>query len=98
MPLSVGHEVWMRLGSQRIETVDSIRLGHVVDFARTAQVPCPTLEWLALHPEGTEPVDCETLVEDMQRLAQARPPEHLAPVLGLIRNDASRLLNLAQRS
>lgn len=88
----------MGAGSHRIETVDSIRLGHVLDFARQKEVACPTLEWLALHPRGEDALDGEKLIEEMQRLAQAGPPEHLAPILGLLRNDARRLANLAHTS
>lgn len=85
----------MRAGAQVLETIDSVRLGHVVAFASTAGIECPILTWLAGHPDGSEPLDWEGLVEEMQRLAIARPPERTAPLLGLLRNDATRCARMA---
>lgn len=93
--LGAGHDVFMRVGDQRIETLDSIRLGHVRAFARRSERACPTLEWLARHPDGDADLDTSALVEEMQALALAGPPEDLAPLLGILRNDAARVANLA---
>jgi hypothetical protein len=94
--VGVGRPVYLRRGPDTLETVDTIRLGHVLEFARGTGKEWPTIEWLAAHPEGNEAVDSEALVDECQRLTvQHRPPEHLAPVVGNLRNDAVRIARMA---
>ncbi len=95
--LGIGRELRLRVGQAAIATIDSIRFGHVLAFARATGQPWPTLEFVARHPDGDEEVDWEALVDELQRLAQQRPPEHLAPAIGLLRNDATRAAMLAGR-
>jgi hypothetical protein len=93
--LALGRSVKLRKGRAVIETIDSIRLDHLMAFARATGKPWPTLEWLAQHLEGDADIDATALLDELQRLAQERPPENLAPMIGLLRNDAVRVSNLA---
>lgn len=94
--VGVGRPVYLRKGPDTLETIDTIRLGHVLEFARTTGQDWPTLEWLAAHPDGQEEVATEALVDECQRLAaQHRPPEYLAPLVGNLRNDAVRIAHMA---
>lgn len=96
--LGLGHAVHIRVDGSVIESIDTIRLDHVLQFAREKHVLCPTLEWLADHPDGDQDLPWEALVEEMQKLAQARAPDRLAPIMGLLRNDATRAAHIAQTS
>ena len=87
--------VRLRVGSQQVETLDTVRLGHLLDFARGTGKPWPALEFVAQHPDADAEIDWRALVDEMQRLAQERPPEHLAPLIGLLRNDATRAAMMA---
>lgn len=82
--------VKLRVGGEVLESLDAVRFRHLLEFARSTGKSWPTLEQLALHPEGEVATEVGALVEEMQRLAQERPPECLAPLIGLLRNDAVR--------
>ena len=96
--LAVGHELHLRVDGKVLETIDSIRFGHVLEFARGTGKSWPTLEFLAAHPHGDAELDWEALVDELQRLTQERPPENLAPIMGLLRNDATRVAMQAQHA
>ena len=93
--LALGRPVHLRVGQTLIETIDSIRLDHVLRFARGTGKEWPMLERVAQHPAGDAEVDSATLVDELQRLALERPPEDVAPLIGLLRNDAVRVANMA---
>ncbi len=95
--LAVGRDVHLRVGQEVLKTIDSVRLRHVVDLARSTGKEWPILEWLAAHPDGEEEIDWQGLVDEMQRLALERPPEHVAPLIGNLRNDAGRAAGIAGR-
>ena len=85
----------LRVGQAVIETIDSVRLDHVLRFAHGTGKEWPTLERVAQHPAGDTELDSAALVDELQRLAQDRPPEDVAPLIGLLRNDAVRVANMA---
>jgi hypothetical protein len=85
----------LRVGSREIETLDSVRFGHLLDFARGTGKSWPALEFVAQHPNADAEIEWRALVDELQRLAQERPPEHLAPLIGLLRNDATRVARMA---
>ena len=95
MPLAVGRMVRLRVGHEVIETLDTVRFDHLLTFARATGQSLPALEALAEHTDAQIEVDAPALVEEMQRLAQAAPPETVAPLIGLLRNDATRVQMLA---
>ena len=83
----------LRIGPEEVETLDSVRFDHLVRFARSTGKTWPVLEQLAA---GQTEIDPPALIDELQRLAQhERPPEHVAPLIGLLRNDATRLQMLA---
>ena len=85
--------VRLRLGHEEVETLDTVRFDHLLRFARATGKTWPALEQLA---SGHNEIDAPTLIEELQRLAQhERPPEDVAPLIGLLRNDATRVQMLA---
>jgi hypothetical protein len=95
--LGLGHMVRLRVAQQVLETLDSIRFGHLLQFARGTGKQCPWLERIAEHPDADIEVDPDALVHELQALALERPPENVAPLIGLLRNDAIRVRNLSLR-
>ena len=78
-----------------VETLDSVRFDHLLRFAHRTGKSWPSLEQLASHQDGSVEIDSSALVDELQRLSQERPPEDLAPLIGLLRNDAVRVRMLA---
>jgi hypothetical protein len=95
--LGVGRMVRLRLGQEVIETLDTVRFDHLLRFAHGTGKSLPGLEALATHRDAQIEIDAPALVEEMQQLAQSAPPEDLAPLIGLLRNDATRIQHLAAR-
>jgi hypothetical protein len=88
--------VRLRLGQEEVETLDTVRFDHLLRFARSTGKAWPALEHLAAHPNGTAEIDPHALIDELQRLAQhEHPPESVAPLIGLLRNDATRVQMLA---
>jgi hypothetical protein len=87
--------VRLRVGAHVVETLDSIRFDHLLEFARGTGKRFPELERLAEHQDASIEIDAEALVTEMQTLSQERPPENVAPLIGLLRNDAVRARNMA---
>lgn len=93
--IALGRPVCLRVGRTVIETIDSVRLDHVLRFARGTGKDWPMLERAAQHPDAGIELDSAALVDELQRLALERPPEDVAPLIGLLRNDAVRVANMA---
>jgi hypothetical protein len=88
--------VRLRIGHEVVETLDTVRFAHLLAFAQATGKSWPTLEELAAHQDGSIEIDTPVLIDELQRLAQhERPPEHVAPLIGLLRNDATRVQMLA---
>jgi hypothetical protein len=88
--------VRLRIGQEEVETLDTVRFDHLLAFARSTGKSWPALEHLASHQHGQVEVDAQALIDELQRLAQhEHPPEHIAPLIGLLRNDATRVQMLA---
>ena len=87
--------VRLRVGSRQVESLDTVRFSHLLQFARGTGKPWPALEFVAQHPDADVEIDWRALVDEMQRLTQERPPEHVAPLIGLLRNDATRVAMMA---
>jgi hypothetical protein len=88
--------VRLRIGHEEVETLDTVRFDHLLVFARSTGQAWPALEHLAAHQDGSVEIDAEALIDELQRLAQHhRPPENVAPLIGLLRNDATRVQMLA---
>jgi hypothetical protein len=95
--LAVGRMVRLRVGQEVVETLDTVRFDHLMAFARGTRKPWPALEQLRAHQHADIEVDPDALIDELQRLAaQERPPEEVAPLIGLLRNDAARVKMLAQ--
>jgi hypothetical protein len=83
----------LRVGPEEVETLDSVRFEHLLRFARSTGKSWSALEQLA---SGQTEIDPAALIDELQRLAQhEHPPEHIAPLIGLLRNDATRVQMLA---
>ena len=97
MRLAVGRMVRLRIGREEVETLDTVRFDHLLAFARSTggERSWPVLEHLAQHQDGSIEIDAAGLIDEMQRLSQERPSEKIAPLIGLLRNDATRLQMLA---
>jgi hypothetical protein len=94
--LAVGRMVRLRLGQEEVETLDTVRFDHLLTFARSTGKTWPVLEQLAQHQQADVEIDAPALIDELQRLAQhERPPETVAPLIGLLRNDATRVQMLA---
>ena len=96
MRLAVGRMVRLRIGQEVVETLDTVRFGHLLAFARGTGKAWPGLEELAAHRRGETEIDADALIDELQRLAQERPSEDVAPLIGLLRNDATRVKMLAR--
>ncbi len=95
--LALGRTLRLRKGAALVETLDSVRFDHLLAFARGTGKSWPTIEQLASHQDGSVELDTTGLVDELQRLAQERPSENLAPMVGLLRNDAVRVARMAAR-
>jgi hypothetical protein len=95
MRLAVGRMVRLRIGQDEVETLDTVRFDHLLAFARSTGKSWPVLEHLTQHQDGSIEIDAAGLIDEMQRLSQERPSEKIAPLIGLLRNDATRVQMLA---
>ncbi len=78
-----------------VESVDSVRYGEVLDFARKVATPdrrWPELERLAVPDQD---IDAQSLVAELDTLARLDSPRGVRQVLGSIRDDVLRAVAIA---